>query len=111
MEAVAWRWEEQFMGVWRERLTHERPEDGPRVRGVQALAVIPTEGLGSSLRDTHRVAETAVVVPKEPTEAMIEAGLEWSGDCNGGEREMMGLAYAAMIAAAPASDTTGGENQ
>lgn len=32
---------------------------------IQALAVIPTEGLGSSLRDTHRAEDRAVVAEKE----------------------------------------------
>ncbi len=95
---------------------------------LQALAVIPTQGLGSSSpksEDTHRVAETAVVVPKEPTEAMLEAGCRGAQDgvgCTpwndsshdrdhgvgrGLVRDYIARAYRAMLAAAPSSDTAG----
>ena len=51
LEPVAWRWDEQFMGVWRTRLTHDRPEPGPRVYGVQPLFTRPTPATPEGLRE------------------------------------------------------------
>lgn len=63
-------------------------ELGPRPQD----AVVPTEGQGA-----------AVVVPKEPTEAMLRAGWSVSShDIGDGE---LALIYAAMIAAAPSPKT------
>lgn len=70
MEAVAWRVKDYADG-WI-LFHHEAParKSGEARNGalVQALAVIPTEGLGSSLRDTHR-AEDRAVVGEETEEA------------------------------------------
>jgi hypothetical protein len=36
-DADAWAFEQQFMGIWHNRLTHERPDGGPRIRLVRPL--------------------------------------------------------------------------
>ena len=85
MEAVAWRW--RYKGTnWvygNDRPAWADVDDCDEV--IQALAVIPTEGLGSSSpksEDTHRVAETAVV-------ARIEAALDKAQDI-GTDRVLFG---------------------
>ena len=63
MEAVAWRWRYAGTNWYLGDVEPRRGADYQYPTEVQALAVIPTEGLGSSAEgaDTHRVAETAVV--------------------------------------------------
>jgi len=69
MEAVAWR--EKVAAIIQRTINADRDEfcsaqsADEAARALQALAVIPTEGLGSSLRDTHRAEDRAVVAEKE----------------------------------------------
>lgn len=69
MEAVAWR--EKVAAIIQRTVNADRDEfcsaqsADEAARALQALAVIPTEGLGSSLRDTHRAEDRAVVAEKE----------------------------------------------
>ena len=80
MEAVAWRWRWPDTNKWHYADYNLHPE----AEEVQALAVIPTKGLGSSSpksEDTHRVTETAVV-DTQPLRAYQEKdGLENCADC------------------------------
>jgi hypothetical protein len=78
MEAVAWRETTDDAALLRlaneiyrqvaplvEECSEPNPEDYVAAI-LQALAVIPAEGLGSSLRDTRRAEDRAVVAEKEP---------------------------------------------
>lgn len=89
-EAVAWRWRWPDTNKWHYADYNLHPE----AEEVQALAVIPTEALDSSLRDTHRAAVTDVLA-----------------DCPGCGVAPLRLHKAdceIMLSRTPASDTTGG---
>jgi len=62
-EAVAWRWRWPDTNNWHYADYNLHPE----AEEVQALAVIPIEGLGSSAEgaDTHRAEDRAVLTLKE----------------------------------------------